>query len=881
MATDLQADAAARLELFFLDMGREKYGDSIFCRKGRDTILIDGGHLGDMRDRQGHKSIPNQLAEIFEHDPPFELSLLVITHCHNDHIGCLPEMVAQGIIVPEWVLAADENLGFGVTADGSDALRDASPQARRLVAALREEDYSNLTDEKLREFIDAAASLEDRYTKMLETLGERIGDRLVRYGVEDLRALQRRFSRFGLKILGPTEEHLLICAETIREAIADLVADVDEVLADGVFGDGPAFNEVAAYRSLSRTRSMNDKADAVSRPGFALNDQSIVLQITGRDANVLLTGDMQFAEPNIDEIEPFMRRLRRKIAAAGPYDLVKIAHHGSHNAFDDEVLAEMGGTPWYVISGGIEDDGHPHSSVLRLLRRERSANGIEWARTDKNGLITATFGTQGALDISRGRRNSAQPNVFDAAQPLPPVPAGAIVPISPTGAVPVASQELATGARTVVREAGPSSANVRVTTEIPHADTQVTLTVRIQPSATIVGGDVQRLAEEKSSLVNGVRLGGGRTLPPLLFVTSRAALAQNIGQSATDAALSAIRDAGQLLIDSLPAGATSPTQVLAPVQAALNDPANKDRLRGVVILGGYDVIPASRLDTIDSSLRAAISGSNGSTNEWDDFIVWSDAIYGDRDADGMGELPVSRIPDAHSAELFLTALQARNQAPVRRAGVRNLNRPFATTVFSGINYAQHPVELVSAPVAPNFEAFAKGHLQDSAIYLMLHGEYRDLSSFAGENTSGSSFTAINIGTVNGSKVENAVVFAGCCWGALTVRERAIDVPPGGSVTSLTPKECMALAFLSKGALAFVGCTGVHYSPRGNQPSSSGGPLHVAFWRHYGARLSPAEALFQAKSDYIKGIPHASNADAFARAVELKIMREFTCLGLGW
>ena len=87
-------DAARdKLEVYLLDMGREKYGDSILCRLGSRSILIDGGHPRDIKDRGEYLSIPNQLAEIFGHEAPFDISLLVVTHCHNDHIGCLPEMV--------------------------------------------------------------------------------------------------------------------------------------------------------------------------------------------------------------------------------------------------------------------------------------------------------------------------------------------------------------------------------------------------------------------------------------------------------------------------------------------------------------------------------------------------------------------------------------------------------------------------------------------------------------------------------------------------------------------------------------------------------------------------------------------------------------------
>src|SRR5688500_1173404 len=161
----MRAAMASGLEVFLLDMGLEKYGDCILCRQDGVTVLIDGGRPRDLNDRDGYLSIPNQLSQILGHAPPFDVSLLVVTHCHNDHIGCLPEMIGSGMLRPEWALVADENLGFGRPTDGDSPLDapDVSPSMRRLIAALREEDHSELNDAQLREFLDDAANLEDRY----------------------------------------------------------------------------------------------------------------------------------------------------------------------------------------------------------------------------------------------------------------------------------------------------------------------------------------------------------------------------------------------------------------------------------------------------------------------------------------------------------------------------------------------------------------------------------------------------------------------------------------------------------------------------------------------------------------------------------------------
>ena len=57
-------------------------------------------------------------------------------------------------------------------------------------------------------------------------------------------------------------------------------------------------------------------------------------------------------------------------------------------------------------------------------------------------------------------------------------------------------------------------------------------------------------------------------------------------------------------------------------------------------------------------------------------------------------------------------------------------------------------------------------------------------------------------------------------------------------------------------------------------------MHEAFWERYNELKAPAVALHRAKQDYLKAIPHGRTTD-IGHAIELKILREYTCLGLGW
>ncbi|MEO5958602.1 MAG: hypothetical protein ABIR80_05765, partial [Opitutaceae bacterium] len=305
------------------------------------------------------------------------------------------------------------------------------------------------------------------------------------------------------------------------------------------------------------------------------------------------------------------------------------------------------------------------------------------------------------------------------------------------------------------------------------------------------------------------------------------------------------------------------------VQAALL----ADRYVGVVLLGGYDVVPSARLDTLSPDLRGIVEND---LPDADDFIVWSDGAYADKDHDTFAELPISRIPDAKSRDVFLTALRAGASPPtVRKLSVRNAKRPFATTVFRSIPGTGQ--ELVSAPATSRETRATQSDMQGH-VYLMLHGSDGDGSALWGEDAAtGRLVESIDVSCL--PTQARGVIFTGACWGALTVTRKASTQPPDRAPVSKTPDQSLALAALRSGYLAFVGCTGSHYSPMGRNSNSAGGPMHRLFWKYLRAGKPPAEALFLAKRDYAEKIPYRN--DPIEEAVDQKILRQFTCLGLGW
>jgi hypothetical protein len=291
--------------------------------------------------------------------------------------------------------------------------------------------------------------------------------------------------------------------------------------------------------------------------------------------------------------------------------------------------------------------------------------------------------------------------------------------------------------------------------------------------------------------------------------------------------------------------------------------------KGVVLLGGYDVVFSQRVDVLGPDLRGRIP-SNLVGQDRDGFVVWSDDVYGDKEPDGVPEVPVSRVPDARMGSFLLSMLTSAGMGQAGKFGLRNSERPFAEAVYAAMPGSE-PIQ-VSAPSGVSPLQRQLGAREN--VYFMLHGDYRNSLTFWGEDNGGNT-PAIDVSSLPTSGV--GIAFAGCCWGALTVSEPAFlsgDIP-----TPRMVERSIALSLLKAGARAFVGATGVHYSPDAGG-EFFGGPLHKAFWREVQGGSPPALALFNARQAYLLEIPHGRPA-LWNQAVERKLYKQFTCLGLGW
>lgn len=118
------------------------------------------------------------------------------------------------------------------------------------------------------------------------------------------------------------------------------------------------------------------------------NNNSIVARLTYGSTAFLFTGDLEKAgRAALYETLQTASGGRNALRA----DVLKVAHHGSHNGTDAELLDRV--RPRYaVISCATGNSyGHPHRKALTALQKA----GVELFRTDKQGDVTMrTDGTE-------------------------------------------------------------------------------------------------------------------------------------------------------------------------------------------------------------------------------------------------------------------------------------------------------------------------------------------------------------------------------------------------------------------------------------------------------------------------------------------------------
>ncbi|MDI1436389.1 peptidoglycan-binding protein [Polyangium sorediatum] len=418
----MQRGARNPFTVTLLDVGAEQYGDAVLCRFGTTSVLIDGAHPGNARRKGGHLAIQEQLRPLLPtRGGASVVTLLLISHAHQDHIGCLPRLVRDGHIVAEWALVPDADLAWGKT--GRETTTEASPAARRIAEALREEPLEGESAAEESAFIESAQSLEAEYREMLETLS-RNGTRVLSFkGSDDpaLRPLMAALAEGGvtLKILGPTRRHVTTCAEGMAKNLEALRIEIQRALeaaaVPGASEESGEVHERSVYRRYAAAfGAEREGAEAAGTPRVSnfVNLQSSVLLLEYSGKKLLLTGDMQLADPQTNDrtVLAGMRALTKAIGEHGPYDFVKLSHHGSHNGINAELLEIMGHPRLLGVCAGETSMRHPNPATLELMKTMAAEQHGRWARTDVNGLSTITFdGDEPTVAVSCGHINDASP----------------------------------------------------------------------------------------------------------------------------------------------------------------------------------------------------------------------------------------------------------------------------------------------------------------------------------------------------------------------------------------------------------------------------------------------------------------------------------------
>jgi hypothetical protein len=369
-----------------------------------------------------------------------------------------------------------------------------------------------------------------------------------------------------------------------------------------------------------------------------------------------------------------------------------------------------------------------------------------------------------------------------------------------------------------------------------------------------------------------LELAGRRQVPPLAFVITP----EGIAQFATSAAelRSALAPHRLQVITTTDDAAAAAGALWAGMRGTGYTP------EGIVLLGGYDTLPPQIIRTFWDALAPSVSFDD----EDDNYLVWNDDHYGDRNRDGLPELPVSRIPAG--VDLW----RALRAAPADGADPRDQWRAFRIKVFSYAEavYADLP-DATASPMlnysSTNHTAIKKRGLTADRVFVATHAVYRDADAYK-------SSTGVPIVTTHDipDAADGAVVLAACCHSVMLIKERAIDVEVGlAGMTPIGTNESMAKTWVDKGAQAYIGFTGKLWTPTVAPYDYLAGKLTRLFWqKHLKHDMPPSKALFGAKAEFILNMPCAHplvKAEGLSEptsiAQHLKDYWGATCIGLGW
>jgi competence protein ComEC len=132
--------------------------------------------------------------------------------------------------------------------------------------------------------------------------------------------------------------------------------------------------------------------------GKDVNNVSIVLDISFGQRRLLLTGDIE------EEVDRQLLLTGLSTSADRPFDVLKVAHHGSRTATTDELLEQVAPKIALISAGAYNPYGHPSPATVARLQ----ARGARVLRTDIDGSIeVSTNGVDLVVGATGGRPRAA------------------------------------------------------------------------------------------------------------------------------------------------------------------------------------------------------------------------------------------------------------------------------------------------------------------------------------------------------------------------------------------------------------------------------------------------------------------------------------------
>lgn len=301
-------------------------GDALWIEYGPAAdpfrILIDGGIT-----RTGRVHLRNMLAA---QGTPLQIELLVITHVDLDHIQGVIELL--------------ENLPSGVSFkqiwfNGWDQLKGTGLEPLGIKEGIR-----------LSEILEKNHASAWNKSASGRTISLDEHDDVVSYALA---------GRMTATVLSPARAQLAKLRDRWHDVVAEFSADEE---AEAI-GEDPAsltteIPRLEALGGIDVTRlaeSRFDEDDTVP------NGTSIALALEFAGKRALLLAD---AYPSV------VARSVRRLSANERFvaDLVKLAHHGSRNNTDRELIQALRAPVWVFSSNGASNTKHPHrEAVARVL----------------------------------------------------------------------------------------------------------------------------------------------------------------------------------------------------------------------------------------------------------------------------------------------------------------------------------------------------------------------------------------------------------------------------------------------------------------------------------------------------------------------------------